>query len=90
MQASDDVRRETGRLRDGFSAYGVTQNDDPLSQAMRGLIDNAASHEHQIAHYGRLSKKSPPECRIVRPLPEDATRNECYFEAEKFSGLLGK
>ena len=33
----------------GFSAYGVTQNDDPLSQAMKGLIDNAAGQEHQIA-----------------------------------------
>ncbi len=32
-----------------FSAYGVTQDDDPLSQAMRGLIDNASSQEHQIA-----------------------------------------
>ena len=33
----------------GFSAYGVTQGDDPLSQAMKGLIDNASGHEHQIA-----------------------------------------
>jgi serine O-acetyltransferase len=33
----------------GFRAYGVTQADDPVSQAMRGLIDSAASQEHQIA-----------------------------------------
>ena len=33
----------------GFSAYGVTQGDDPVSQAMKGLIDNASGHEHQIA-----------------------------------------
>ena len=26
----------------GFSAYGVTQGDDPVAQAMKGLIDNAA------------------------------------------------
>ena len=26
----------------GFSAYGVTQGDDPVSQAMKGLIDNAS------------------------------------------------
>ncbi len=32
-----------------FTAYGITQEDDPLSQAMRGLIDNASSQEHQIA-----------------------------------------
>jgi hypothetical protein len=33
----------------GFSAYGVTQGDDPVAQAMKGLIDNASGHEHQIA-----------------------------------------
>src|SRR6478609_5492057 len=32
-----------------FSAYGVTLEDDPMSQAMKGLIDNASGHEHQIA-----------------------------------------
>mgnify|MGYP000264008883 CR=1 FL=1 len=33
----------------GFSAYGITQGDDPMSHAMKGLIDNASGHEHQIA-----------------------------------------
>src|SRR5512133_1159832 len=32
-----------------FSAYGITLDDDPLGQAMKGLIDNASSQEHQIA-----------------------------------------
>jgi serine O-acetyltransferase len=31
-----------------FPAYGVTLADDPVSHAMRGLIDSAASQEHQI------------------------------------------
>lgn len=32
-----------------FSAYGLTPNsDDPLSKALHGLIDNAATQEHQI------------------------------------------
>ena len=40
-------RRPTRRARRrprkmGFSAYGVTQGDDPVSQAMKGLIDNAS------------------------------------------------
>ena len=42
IQAEQDARREEVASKMGFSAYGVTQNDDPLSQAMRGLIDNAA------------------------------------------------
>jgi serine O-acetyltransferase len=32
-----------------FAAYGVTPNgDDPLSKALHGLIDHAATQEHQI------------------------------------------
>ncbi len=89
MQASDDVRREQAACGMGFSAYGVTQNDDPLSQAMRGLIDNAASHEHQIALLWQAVEKISTRVQDCAPLPEDATRNE-HFEAEKFSGLLGK
>lgn len=49
IQADDEMKREKAASGMGFSAYGVTQNDDPLSQAMRGLIDNAAGHGHQIA-----------------------------------------
>jgi serine O-acetyltransferase len=49
IQADGDAKREAAASKMGFSAYGVTQNDDPLSLAMRGLIDNASSQEHQIA-----------------------------------------
>src|SRR6185312_2587118 len=49
IQAEDVARREEVAAKMGFSAYGITQNDDPLSQAMKGLIDNASSQEHQIA-----------------------------------------
>jgi serine O-acetyltransferase len=32
-----------------FAAYGVTPNgDDPLSKALRGLIDHAARQDEQI------------------------------------------
>lgn len=44
-----NVHREAAATRMGFSAYGVTQGDDPVAMAMKGLIDNASSHEHQIA-----------------------------------------
>src|SRR6187455_360262 len=46
---SADASREDKAAKLGFSAYGVTQGDDPLSLAMKGLIDNASGHEHQIA-----------------------------------------
>jgi serine O-acetyltransferase len=32
-----------------FSAYGITQDDDPVSQALRGLIDYTVQQDKQIA-----------------------------------------
>jgi len=89
IEAEGDAKREAVASRMGFSAYGVTQNDDPLSQAMRGLIDNAASQEHQIAllwqAIEKLSTGRPPaEC-----VPRDAAREE-HFEAAKLNQLVGK
>ncbi|MCS6810194.1 MAG: serine O-acetyltransferase [Tepidimonas sp.] len=86
--AEADARREEAAARMGFSAYGVTQNDDPLSQALRGLIDNAASHEHQIALLWQAIEKLACAQR-GSCLPPDAARTE-HFEAERLNQLLGK
>lgn len=48
------IQKETYNLKEEaaarmFAAYGITPNgDDPLSKALHGLIDNAATQEHQI------------------------------------------
>ena len=89
IQAELDVKREEAASKMGFSAYGVTQNDDPLSQAMRGLIDNAGSQEHQIAMLWKAidmlqSNRSATDC-----VPGDAARQE-HFEADKLNQLLNK
>jgi len=84
--ASADV---TGSERK-FSAYGITLDDDPLSQAMRGLIDSAKGQEHQIAliweAIEKLSSRAPGTGDCV---PGDAAREEC-FEAEKLTQLVGR
>ncbi len=70
-----------------FNAYGITQDDDPLSQAMRSLIDNASSQEHQIALLWKaLESLSQQGADCV---PQDAAKQE-QFEAEKLNQLLGK
>jgi len=70
-----------------FNAYGITQDDDPLSQAMRGLIDNASSQEHQIALLWKaLESLSQQGADCV---PQDAAKHE-QFEAEKLNQLVGK
>ena len=87
IQAEQDARREEVASKMGFSAYGVTQNDDPLSQAMRGLIDNAASQEHQIA---LLWKALEEVCaRQQVQVPGEAHKTEA-FEADKLNQLVGK
>lgn len=87
IQAESDAKREEAASKMGFSAYGVTQNDDPVSQAMRGLIDNATSQEHQIALLWKAIEQlsagtSKPDC-----VPSEAARQE-HFEAARINQLL--
>jgi serine O-acetyltransferase len=91
IQENADVQREATASKMGFSAYGVTQNDDPLSQAMRGLIDNAASQEHQIAMLWQALEKMNSDSGNSEALqmPGDAAKRET-FEAEKLNQLLDK
>ena len=89
IQAELDVKREEVASKMGFSAYGVTQNDDPLSQAMRGLIDNAATHEHQIAMIWKAIEQLNCPRQVASIVPLDAARQE-HFEADKLNQLVGK
>jgi serine O-acetyltransferase len=89
IQADLDVKREEAASKMGFSAYGVTQNDDPLSQAMRGLIDNAATHEHQIAMLWKVIEQLNCPRQVASIVPLDAARQE-HFEADKLNQLVGK
>jgi serine O-acetyltransferase len=87
IHAETDAKREDVASKMGFSAYGVTQNDDPVSQAMRGLIDNAATQEHQIALLWQAIEQlsagqATPDC-----VPTDAVRKE-QFEAARINQLL--
>lgn len=71
----------------GFTAYGVTE-DDPITQAMKGLAEGAASHEQQLqllwAALEKLSAKLDADC-----LPCEEQRGT-HFEKEKIDQILGK
>ncbi|MEX8504567.1 serine O-acetyltransferase [Leptothrix ochracea] len=85
IAAQDDAKREAAAAKMGFSAYGVSQGEDPVAQALRGLIDNAAGHEHQIALLWQALeqiKGQPP-----KHLPGDAHTVE-QFDAEKLNQLV--
>lgn len=74
-----------------FTAYGVTQDDDPVSQALRGLINGAAGHEHQIALlWQAIETLSAQRSNAQSPcVPKDAQRQE-HFEADRLNELIGK
>jgi serine O-acetyltransferase len=90
LQADVEAQREAAAAKMGFSAYGVTQRDDPLSQAMKGLIDNAAGQEHQIALLWQAIEKLSARARELPAddcVPQDAHTTET-FDAERLNRLV--
>ena len=90
IQAEAEALREATAARMGFSAYGVTQGDDPVASAMKGLIDNAASHEHQIALLWQAIEKLAQRNREPAAeacVPQDAQTTE-HFDAERLSRMM--
>ena len=84
------AEREAVAARMGFSAYGVTEGDDPLAQALRGLIDNASTHEHQITLIWQAIEKlanaaNSDDARGCMPC--DARKTE-DFDAEGMNQLV--
>ena len=90
IDAQADAVREATAAKMGFSAYGITQGDDPVAQAMKGLIDHAATQEHQITMLwraietlsARLGEQAPADC-----LPPDAQTAD-QFDAAALSQLV--
>jgi serine O-acetyltransferase len=90
IAAESDAQREEAAAKMGFSAYGVTQGDDPVAQAMKGLIDNAGGHEHQIALLWQAIEKLSQRSRELPNedcVPGDAQKAEA-FDAERLNRLV--
>jgi serine O-acetyltransferase len=90
IQRDVEAAREEAAAKMGFSAYGVTQGDDPVSQAMKGLIDNASGHEHQITLLWQAIEKLSARARELPGddcVPQDAQTTET-FDAERLNRLV--
>ncbi len=75
-----------------FSAYGITNDDDPqnpINQAMKGLIDFTSKQDHQTALLWQAIEKLQSGASVGDCVPADAARSEC-FEADKITQLVGK
>ena len=90
LHAVSDAEREAAAAKMGFSAYGITQGDDPVALAMKGLIDNASGHEHQITLLWQAIEKLSARSRELPTadcVPQDAQTRE-QFDAERFNQLV--
>ena len=90
LHAEADAEREAAAAKMGFSAYGITQGDDPVALAMKGLIDNASGHEHQITLLWRAIEKLSARSRELPTgdcVPQDAQTSE-QFDAVRLNQLV--
>ena len=66
----------------------LRREDDPVSQALRGLIDSASGQEHQIALLWKaIETLSPSSTHRVAYL---AMPRQEHFETDKLNELVGK
>ncbi len=84
VEASGDAAMDSR-----FSAYGITNDDDPVSLAMKGLIDSASAQDKQIALLWHAIEKLSANPHATDCVPDDAALSEC-FEAAKIAQLVGK
>ena len=90
IHAEVDAAREEAAARMGFSAYGVTQGDDPVALAMKGLIDHAGGHERQIMLLWQAIEKLSARSRELPGqdcVPADAQTTD-NFDGERLSRLV--
>jgi serine O-acetyltransferase len=90
LRASADAEREAKAAKMGFSAYGITQGDDPVAQAIKGLIDNATTHDEQIAMLWQALEKLSDSSREHTPqecIPAQANTTES-FDADRLNRLV--
>ena len=71
-----------------FSAYGITQEDDPVSLALRGLIEYAGEQDKQIALLWQALEKITAGTAMAQDcLPEEAAKN-AHLEIENLNKLI--
>lgn len=81
--------KNEGQADGGFAAYGITNSDDPVSLALRSLIEGGSQQDAQITLLWQTVEKLAAQQHAQDCLPTDAARLAHHFEAEKIKGSLG-
>jgi serine O-acetyltransferase len=82
LQQQADARREAAANQMGFSAYGLASGDDPLTQALHGLIDHAAAQQREI----ETLRRALIEAGIA--LPEAPAEPAAAVDAQQLNKLV--
>ena len=89
LPSKEGVSADVTTIDRKFTAYGITQEDDPVSQALRGLVDSASGQDHQIALLWKAVEQLSAKLADSDCVPKDASRKEC-FEAARINELIGR
>ncbi|HMS26434.1 MAG TPA: serine O-acetyltransferase [Burkholderiaceae bacterium] len=89
IPSKDDTSADVTTHDAKFNAYGITNEDDPVSQALRGLVDGATSQDHQITLLWKAIEQLSMQNKAGSCVPTEAHLKDC-FEAEKLNELIGK
>ncbi len=88
IHAETDARREEARPRWVFRLRRHAERRPGALVALRGLIDNAAGHEHQVALLRRRSRCFLPDRPELRAARGRARRNLRSREAQRAGGQV--
>jgi serine O-acetyltransferase len=88
IQSQSGESADVAKPKPTFSAYGITQDDDPISQALRGLIDYTVEQDKQIALlWQALAKLASAAPGAENCVPEEAAKY-AHAEIEKLNKLI--
>ena len=88
IQSQTGESADVAKPKPTFSAYGITQDDDPVSQALRGLIDYTVEQDKQIALlWQALAKLASAGPNAEDLLPKEAAKF-AHLEIEKLNKLI--
>jgi serine O-acetyltransferase len=86
---ADAIKVPAAAAPQPFTAYGITQEMDPVAQAMRGLSDGAAAHEQQIALLWEAIAKLSASSKVGDCVPCESERPQA-FQKDKIDQIMGK
>jgi serine O-acetyltransferase len=88
IQSQAGESADVAKPKPTFSAYGITQDDDPVSQALRGLIDYTVEQDKQIATLWQALEKLAAGTASPEDYKPNAGAKSAHLEIEKLNKLI--